>query len=117
MQLIVALVSILIMSTVSLPGAYAGEKAFQATEKSENVKSVSSGLAQGQAEGSELVRKLCSSCHTEARIYSKIKELHRTRTADFEKDLKNLLVKKIRLTGGDISHKDGKKIIAYLATI
>jgi len=46
----------------------------------------------------------------------KLKELRRERES-YEKNLKSIVVKKIRLTGGDISHREGKMILEYLASL
>jgi len=47
----------------------------------------------------------------------KLKELRRERES-YEKNLKSIVVvKKIRLTGGEISHREGKMILEYLASL
>lgn len=74
------------------------------------------GLTRMQVEGDALVKKYCTTCHTEGRIMDKLKELRREQES-FEKNLKSIVVKKIRLTGGEISHREGKKILEYLTSL
>ncbi len=74
------------------------------------------GLTQMRIAGDALVKKYCTTCHTEGRIMDKLKELRRERES-YEKNLKSIVVKKIRLTGGDISHREGKMILEYLASL
>ncbi len=75
------------------------------------------GLTPKQVEGDALVKKFCTTCHTEGRIMESLKVLRREQQEDFAKSFKSIVVKKIRLTGGKISHQDGKKILEYLNTI
>jgi len=117
MPRIVLLVSILIMVSFTLSGAIAGEKDDRASDCLEKSCFDGKNFTRAQVEGNELVKKFCTTCHTESRIFNKLKELHADRDVDYEKDVKSIVVKKIRLTGGSISHKDGKKILEYLVTL
>lgn len=70
-----------------------------------------------QLEAAALVKKHCTTCHTESRILDKLKAMHKDQHDSFEKSVKSIIVKKIRLTGGEINHRDGKKILEYLANL
>jgi hypothetical protein len=74
-------------------------------------------LSRVQAEGDALVKKYCTTCHTESRIMDRLSQMRKSRDIDFARDVKSIVVKKIRLTGGGISHGDGKKILEYLVTL
>jgi len=63
------------------------------------------------------VKKFCIKCHTESRVMDSLKLIRREHADDFEKSVKSIVVKKIRLTGGEISHRDGKKILEYLVAL
>jgi len=74
-------------------------------------------VSQEQIEGDALVKKFCTTCHTESRIMDSLKLMRKERDANYAKDVKSIVVKKIRLTGGRISHAEGKKILEYLVTL
>lgn len=75
------------------------------------------GVTLMQVEGDALVKKYCTTCHTESRIMDKLKHLQKGRNEGYEQSVKSIVVKMIRLTGGEISHRDGKKILEYLVTL
>jgi hypothetical protein len=112
MRRISCLLLIIIVGLFSLSVAVAGEKDGHAGDLL-----VVKGITREQLEGNDLVKKFCTSCHTESRIYNKLKEMHADRNVDYANDIKYVVVKKIRLTGGNISHNDGKKILEYLVAL
>lgn len=74
-------------------------------------------LSPKQLEADVLVKKFCTTCHTESRIIDKLRLMRSERDENYERNVKSIVVKKIRLTGGKISHQDGKKILEYLVTL
>jgi hypothetical protein len=70
-----------------------------------------------QVEAVALMKKYCTTCHTESRILDSLQALHRDQHDSYEKSVRSIVVKKIRLTGGEISHRDGKKILEYLVSL
>jgi mono/diheme cytochrome c family protein len=75
------------------------------------------GLALVLADGDELVKKHCTGCHTEGRIMNAMQAMRGEQAENFEKQMKSIILRKIRLTNGNISRQDGKKIIEYLFTV
>jgi hypothetical protein len=70
-----------------------------------------------QVEAVALMKKHCTTCHTESRILDSLQALHRGQHDSYEQSVRSIVVKKIRLTGGAISHRDGKKILEYLVSL
>lgn len=70
-----------------------------------------------QVEGNELVKKFCTSCHTENRVFSKLQELQKDNALNYEKNVRNIVIKKIRMASGEISRQDGRKILEYLVAL
>lgn len=70
-----------------------------------------------QSEAVALIKKYCTTCHTESRILDSLQALHSEQRDIYEKNVRSIVVKKIRLTGGEISHRDGKKILEYLVSL
>lgn len=75
------------------------------------------GFTKEQVDGSELVKKFCTSCHTESRVYSTLKEMRRDSTLDYDKNVRSIVLKKLRMTSGQISRQDSKKILEYLVKL
>jgi|SRR6185369_698501 len=75
------------------------------------------GLTRVLVDGDELVKKHCTGCHTEGRIMTALQAMHSEQTENFEKQMKSIILRKIRLTNGNISRQEGKKIIDYLCAI
>jgi len=75
------------------------------------------GLTPMQIEGDALVKKYCTTCHTEGRVMESLRLMRRDQEDGYAQSVKSIVVKKIRLTGGKISHRDGKKIMEYLVTL
>ncbi|HZV82804.1 MAG TPA: hypothetical protein VFF53_11625 [Geobacteraceae bacterium] len=101
---------------ISLAAVYAGEPAGNvdcATKGCPGIKT----LSPKQLEADALVKKYCTTCHTESRIMDRLKLMRSERDENYEQNVKSIIVKKIRLTGGEISHRDGKKILEYLVTL
>jgi mono/diheme cytochrome c family protein len=74
-------------------------------------------LTRELGEGDELVQKHCTGCHTEGRIMTALEAMRSDQPEKFESQLKSIISHKIRLTNGEISRQDGKKIMNYLGTI
>jgi hypothetical protein len=70
-----------------------------------------------QSEAVALLKKHCTTCHTESRVMDTLKAMHTSQHDSYEKRVKSIVIKKIRLTGGEISHRDGKKILEYLVSL
>jgi len=68
-------------------------------------------------EGDHLVRQHCIKCHSESRIMNALQAMHGSQDSGYDKEVKSIISKKIRLTNGDISRQDGRKIIEYLVSI
>jgi hypothetical protein len=73
-------------------------------------------LARKLCEGDALVKKHCTTCHSEGRITVFLQE-NGSRDTGYEKEMKNLILRKIRMTNGDISRQDGRKILDYLVVV
>lgn len=101
----------------ALAGAYAGEPAVKSPDCGLQDCHGGKSLSLQQREGDALVKKFCTTCHTEGRIMDKLQVLRRDEHDGFEKSVKSIVVKKIRLTGGEINHRDGKKILEYLVSL
>lgn len=109
-----AMVSFLVL--LSMAHSFASEPAIRTIDCGTSECPKGQGLTQ-KVEGDALVKKFCTTCHTEGRIMESLKALRREQQEDFAKSVKSIIVKKIRLTGGKISHQDGKKILEYLNTL
>jgi len=70
-----------------------------------------------QAEGNKLVKEFCTTCHIESRIFNKIQELRRDNSLNYEQNVRDILIKKIRMASGEISRQDCRKIIEYLIAL
>jgi hypothetical protein len=103
-----------VLVLVSLAGAYAGEPALKSPDCMLQDCHGGKPVAVQMSEGGALVKKFCTTCHTESRILDKLKAMHSDQHDSYEKSVKSIVVKKIRLTGGGITHRDGKKILEYL---
>jgi mono/diheme cytochrome c family protein len=77
----------------------------------------SAELTRKLCEGDALVKKYCTSCHSEGRIMGALQEMRGSQNEGSEKELKNIIVRKIRMTNGDISRQDGRKILDYLVVV
>jgi len=75
------------------------------------------GLTQVLVDGDELVKKHCTGCHTEGRIMNALQAMRSEQAENFDKQMKSIILRKIRLTNGSISRQEGKKIIDYLCVI
>lgn len=110
-----ALLAFLVL--ISIASAFASESAIRTIDCNKTDCPEGRGLTQVQVEGDALVKKFCTTCHTESRIMDSLKLMRREHAHGFEKNVKSIVVKKIRLTGGEISHRDGKKILEYLVAM
>lgn len=108
-----AVLLLILVIVMSLPAAFASEPALRTTDCGGQDCPGVNVLSRQQIEGDALVKKFCTKCHTEGRIMDKLK-LMRRENDNFDQVVKSIVVKKIRLTGGEISHRDGKKILEYL---
>ncbi len=113
MTRIVTVASILL---ISLATVYAGEPAGSGECPTGGCPGGKT-LSPRQLEADALVKKHCTTCHTESRIMDSLKLMRSERDENYEQNVKSIVVKKIRLTGGEISHRDGKKILEYLVTL
>jgi len=68
-------------------------------------------------EGNDLVKKHCTGCHSEGRIMNKLQAMHGEQDENYEKEVKAIILRKIRMTNGDISRQDGKKIMEFLVAV
>lgn len=75
------------------------------------------GLGRQTGEGDELVNKHCTSCHSAARIMTTLQAMHTAKDEHYEKEVKNIIARKIRMTNGEISRQDGRKIMDYLISV
>jgi len=73
--------------------------------------------SQGDVEANLLIKQHCTKCHSESRIMSAMQSTLSSRDENYEKEIKSIISRKIRLTNGDISRQDGKKIIEYLVAV
>lgn len=105
------------MIAMFLPAAFASEPVLRTMNCGGQECPGAKILSQKQIEGDALVKKFCTKCHTEGRIMDKLKVVHRVDGENFDQVVKSIIVKKIRLTGGEISHRDGKKILEYLVNL
>jgi len=69
------------------------------------------------SEGDNLVKKHCTGCHSEDRIMTRLQSLHGEQDDYYEKEVKTIILRKIRMTNGDISRQEGRKIMDYLVTV
>ena len=76
-----------------------------------------SAFSAKQLEANELVKKFCTGCHTESRIINGLRSFHKDYGIAYGDQVKVTVVKKIRLTGGNIPRQDGKKIIEFLGSL
>jgi hypothetical protein len=74
-------------------------------------------IPQKEVEGNLLVKQHCTKCHSESRIMNALQSMHSSRDKEYEKEVKNIISRKIRLTNGDISRQDGKRLIEYLLAV
>jgi len=75
------------------------------------------GTSQKDVEANLLIKQHCTKCHSEGRIMSAMQSTLSSRDENYEKEIKGIISRKIRLTNGDISRQDGKKIIEYLVAV
>ena len=75
------------------------------------------GLTREVSEGDELVKRHCTGCHTEGRIMTSLQAMHSDQDDSYEKQIKGIVLRKIRMTNGNISRQDGRKIMDYLVSI
>jgi len=76
-----------------------------------------SGTSQRDTEANLLIKQHCTKCHSESRIMTAMQSTLSSRDENYEKEIKGIISRKIRLTNGDISRQDGKKIIEYLVAV
>lgn|GEM_PF-2276509 len=106
-----------LLMLLSIACAFASEPATRTIECVTSRCPEGQGLTPVQVEGDALIKKFCTKCHTEGRIMESLKALRREQEVGYAKSVKSIVVKKIRLTGGEISHRDGKKILEYLVSL
>ena len=108
---------LLILVLLSALGAVTPVSAAEAsvTAASLDGKKVEKGLTPALEIGDELVKKHCTGCHSEVRIMTALQAMQREQ--GYDKELRSIILRKIRLTNGGISRQDGKKIIDYLVAI
>jgi mono/diheme cytochrome c family protein len=106
---------VLLLTLVAAAPVSAGETS-AATASLDGMK-VEKGLATALVDGNELVKKHCTGCHTEGRIMTALQAMRSEQAENFDKQMKSIILRKIRLTNGSISRQDGKKIIDYLVAI
>jgi len=75
------------------------------------------GIPLQDVETDRLIKQHCTKCHSESRIINALQSMHGNRDENYEKEVKNIISRKIRLTNGDISRQDGKRIIEYLIAV
>jgi len=112
-----ALGVIVFVMSIPLAAVYGGEPAFGNVDCATKECPGGKSLSPKQLEADGLVKKYCTTCHTESRIMDKLKLMRSERDENYEQNVKSIIVKKIRLTGGEISHRDGKKILEDLVTL
>jgi len=108
---------ILVLLSALIAVTYASACDSSATTASLDGTKGEKGQTQVLASGDELVKKHCTGCHTEGRIMSALQAMHSEQAETFDKQMKSIILRKIRLTNGSISRQDGKKIIDYLCAI
>jgi len=77
----------------------------------------SNAILMNDSEADRLIKQHCTKCHSESRIMNALQSMHSGRDENYEKEVKSIISRKIRLTNGDISRQDGKRIIEYLIAI
>lgn len=108
---------VLLLMLMSMACAFASEPVVRTIDCGASECPDGQGVTQVPVKGDALVKKFCTKCHTEGRIMESLKVLRREQQEGFAKSVKSIVVKKIRLTGGEISHRDGKKILEYLVSL
>lgn len=117
MTRIEALPVLLLLLLVAVVPASAGEAA-QSSSRPVSASLPETGQEPwAQAGGNELVQKHCTGCHSEGRIMSSLQVMHATQRESYEQQVKSIIMRKIRLTGGNITRQDGKKILDYLLAV
>jgi len=106
-----------VLVCISIATAFAAEMAPRTIDCGSKECPEAASPSRMQLEGDGLVKKYCTTCHTESRIMERLKLMRKERDVTYVKDVKSIVVKKIRLTGGRISHAEGKKILEYLVTL
>jgi len=103
---------------VLLPAlAAAGELTASVASTGGTAATENKGPAWTMSEGDDLVKKHCTGCHSEGRIMTTLQSLHGSQDMNYEKEVKNIIIRKIRMTNGDISRQDGRKIMDYLVAV
>jgi hypothetical protein len=74
-------------------------------------------IPQSDVEADFLIKQHCTKCHSESRIMSALQSMQNSQDGNYDKEIKNIISSKIRLTNGNISRQDGKKIIEYLVSV
>lgn len=74
------------------------------------------GISPRDVEADLLVKQHCTKCHSESRIMNALQSMQTSQSGNYDKEVKSIISRKIRLTNGDISRQDGKKIIDYLVS-
>lgn len=100
-------------STPALAESLPGRPAPPETRLDQNI----AGIAQRDVEADILIKQHCTKCHSESRIMNALQSMHSSRDENYDKEVKSIISRKIRLTNGDISRQDGKKIIEYLVSL
>jgi cbb3-type cytochrome oxidase cytochrome c subunit len=67
-----------------------------------------------QLEGNKLLKKYCTTCHSQQRIISTISEWLTTDDEQYEELLKSMMTKKIRFSNGSLTKADSQKIYDLL---
>lgn len=105
------------LTLLAVASASASESAIRTTECGKSECPEGEMVPKKFIEGDVLVKKYCTTCHTEGRVMESLKRLRKERDGDYAQSVRSIVVKKIRLTGGEISRQDGKKILEYLVTL
>jgi len=113
----VLLILVLLSALVAAAPVSAGETSATAVSQDGTKMPGEKGLTLVLVDGDELVKKHCTGCHTEGRIMTALQAMRSEQAENFDKQMKSIILRKIRLTNGSISRQEGKKIIDYLCTI
>ena len=111
-------IRLLLLIFVLLPAlAAAGEMTASVAATGGTAATGNKGSTWTMNEGDDLVKKHCTGCHSEGRIMTTLQSLHGRQDVNYEKELKNIVIRKIRMTNGDISRQDGRIIMDYLVAV
>lgn len=117
MKSMMLLLHVLFMALAASAPAFAGEPPGRSSALEARPSPNISGLTQVEIEGDLLVKKHCTGCHSESRILNALQSMHSDQNQNYEKEVKNIISRKIRLSRGDISRQDGRTIMEYLVWV